>query len=222
MQGEEQFVEAVKAGDFDRVKALADEHPGLLGLKYQGWMAGALLALYYNEPHIAAWLAERGGLLDVFVAAAVNSLERLRRLLDDDPQLAQAVAPDGFQPLGLAAFFGAPAAAALLVERGAPVDAPSRNAMRVTPLHSAAAGGHVAICRLLLEHGADANARQADEFTPLHAAAQNGSLELIELLLAHGANLQARTAAGLTPLALAQAAGHAPAVELLRGRGAAG
>jgi len=58
------------------------------------------------------------------------------------------------------------------------VNSPSRNAQRVMPLHSAAAGRHLTIMQALLAHGADPNARQADDFTPLHAAAQNGQIEM--------------------------------------------
>ena len=67
------------------------------------------------------------------------------------------------------------------------MSAVARNPIRVQPLHSAAAGGHTAVARLLLEHGADPNARQEGGFVPLHAAAQAGNDELYELLVASGA-----------------------------------
>src|SRR5215218_10755903 len=79
--------------------------------------------------------------LDVFEAAAVGRTDRLRELLDEDPGLANAWAEDGFQPLGLASFFGHLEAARLLVERGAEANSASRNDFNVMPLHSAAATG---------------------------------------------------------------------------------
>jgi ankyrin repeat protein len=101
--------------------------------------------------------------LDVFEAAAVGRTERLRELLDEDPSLANAWAEDGFQPLGLASFFGHVDAVRLLLERGADVNSPSRNEMKVMPLHSAAAtqhpGARYELAKLLLEHGADPNTR---------------------------------------------------------------
>lgn len=220
MESEQQMVEAVKAGDLARVKELVTNHPQLLSLKVQGWMAAALLALYYNEPEIARWLVSQGAPLDVFAAAATGSLPRLRDLLEEQPDLIRAYAPDGFQPLGLAAFFGAQEAAEYLLKKGAPVNSPSDNSMKVMPLHSAAATRQLEICRLLIEHGADVNAVQADDFTPLHAAAQNGHIELIELLLAHGAQPNVRTSDGRTPLSIAEASGQAPAAEFLRTHGA--
>jgi ankyrin repeat protein len=118
-------------------------------------------------------------------------VERLRELLDEDPSLANALADDGFQPLGLASFFGHADSARLLVELGAEVNSASRNAMKVMPLHSAAAAQdpvvRYEIAKLLLEAGADPNARQQDEYTPLMAADQHGDERLRELLVEHGA-----------------------------------
>ena len=129
--------------------------------------------------------------LDVFEAAAVGKTERLRELLDQDPSLANAWADDGFQPLGLASFFGHLKAARLLVERGAEPNSASRNDMKVMPLHSAAAtsdpDARYELAKLLLEHGADPNALQQDEFTPLMAADQHGDARLRDLLVEHGA-----------------------------------
>ena len=129
--------------------------------------------------------------LDVFEAAAVGRTDRLRELLDADPGLANAWAQDGFQPLGLASFFGQVEAARLLVDRGADVNSASRNDFKVAPLHSAVAekdaDARFVLATILLEHGADPNARQQDDFTPLMAADQQGDARLRELLVEHGA-----------------------------------
>jgi len=130
--------------------------------------------------------------LDVFEAAAVGRADRIRELLDQDPALANAWAEDGFQPLGLASFFGHVKAARLLVERGSDVNSASRNDMKVMPLHSAAATGdpdsRYELAKVLLEAGADPNARQQDAFTPLMEADQLWDERLRELLVEHGAS----------------------------------
>lgn len=153
-------------------------------------MSDVLQAIYRGDREEADRLAA-GKELDVFEASALGRTERVRDLLDADPALANAWADDGFQPLGLASFFGQADAARLLVERGADVNSASRNTMKVMPLHSAAAaqdpGVRYEIARLLLEAGADPNARQQDEYTPLMAADQHGDDRLRELLVAHGA-----------------------------------
>jgi len=152
-----------------------------------------ILALVYRGDRDAALALAAGRTLDLFEAAALGDAERVRAILDADATAARTRAPDGFSALGLAAFFGQAACARLLIDAGAPVDEPAANAMRVTPLHSAAAAGHVEIARWLLERGASVDARQQGGYTALHAAAQNGDLPLVELLLAHGADRALRS-----------------------------
>jgi uncharacterized protein len=153
-------------------------------------MSDVLQAIYRGDRDEAERLAAVRE-LDVFEASGLGHTDRVGELLDADPSLANAWADDGFQPLGLASFFGHAGTARLLVERGAEVNSASRNAMKVMPLHSAAAAQdpdvRYEISQLLLEAGADPNARQQDEYTPLMAADQHGDERLRELLVAHGA-----------------------------------
>ncbi len=154
-------------------------------------MSELLQAIYRGDQARAHELLAAGSELDVFEAAAAGQTARLRELLDEDQALANAWAEDGFQPLGLASFFGQVEAARFLVERGAEVNSASRNDMKVMPLHSAAATGdpeaRYEIAKLLLEAGAEPNARQQGDFTPLLAADQNGDERLARLLEQHGA-----------------------------------
>jgi ankyrin repeat protein len=145
-----------------------------------------LQAIYQGDQARAEELLAGDPALDVFEAAAVGRTGRVRELLDQDPSLANAWAEDGFQPLGLASFFGHVEAARLLVERRAEVNSASRNEMKVMPLHSAAAAAdpeaRYELAKLLVEAGADPNARQQDDFTPLIAAEQSGDERLARLL----------------------------------------
>jgi ankyrin repeat protein len=168
-----------------------------------------LEALYRGDGDRVAELLAAGRELDVFEAAAVGRTERLRKLLDDDPDLAAAWAADGFTPLHLAAFFRHPDAARLLVERGAPIDAVARNEeIAVTPLQSAVTAGEEKTAALLLERGADPNFRHGGGFTPLQTAAHHGSERLVGLLLSHGGDRTLTDDAGRTPAAYARDAGH--------------
>jgi uncharacterized protein len=154
-------------------------------------MSELLQAVYRGDRKKVEELLAADPELDVFEAAAVGETDRLRELLDDDPSRANAWAEDGFQPLGLASFFGHVGATRLLLERGAEVNSASRNDFKVMPLHSAAATSdseaRYELARLLLDRGADPNARQQDEFTPLMSADQQGDERLRELLVRHGA-----------------------------------
>lgn len=57
-----------------------------------------------------------------------------------------------------------------------------------TPLHGAAQLGHLAVCRCLLEAGADPNVRNFLDETALHKASAGGYTEIITLLLESGAD----------------------------------
>ena len=155
-------------------------------------MSDLLQAVYRGDQAAVDELLAEEPELDVFEASALGRIDRLRELLDADPSLANAWADDGFQPLGLASFFGHVEAVRLLVERGAEVNSASRNDFKVMPLHSAVAEKdpetRYEIATLLLEHGADPNARQQDDFTPLMAADQHEDERLRALLVEHGAN----------------------------------
>jgi ankyrin repeat protein len=155
--------------------------------------------------------------LDVFDAAALDRSDRLAELLDANPALANARSPDGFTPLGYAAFFGGPAAARLLLERGADPNAHSANPLAVAPLHSAVAAKNKDMVALLLARGADANARQQEGYTPLMGAAGEGDEVSVLLLLAHGADPRLVSESGKTAADIAAEKGYSKIEQKLRG-----
>ena len=220
MEIKSKFLEAVQNGDIEMVTQYLEQHPELINTRADNGRSAVLLAAYYAHPAIAALLANQRSDLDIFEACAAGDLERVKVLIEDHPELVDAVALDGFQPLGLACFFGHYEIARLLVEAGAEINSASKNPQKVTPLHSAAASRSLEIARLLLEHGADPNARQNDDFTALHEAAHNGQIELVEILLAHGADVNANQKPGITALSFAQQAGHQDVAEFLLQHGA--
>jgi ankyrin repeat protein len=165
-------------------------------------------ALYEGDREDAERLLAERSSIDVFEAAAFGRVDRLRDLLDGDPDLANTFSPDGFTALHFSAFFSHPEAAALLIARGADVRARARNPMGVEPLHSAAAADQTRIAEMLLYAGADPDAVQEGGFVALHAAAQNGNEELAGLLLDAGADMSLTTQDGRTAAEIAREAGH--------------
>jgi ankyrin repeat protein len=155
-----------------------------------------LAALYRGDREEAERLAA-GRELDVFEAAALGRTVRLRELLDEEPERANAFGDDGFHPLGLACFFGHADAARLLLARGADVNALSRNEhIQTAAIHAAAASGEggtdestrYELVELALDHGADPNLPQGGGFRAIDAARQNGDERVEQLLLARGAS----------------------------------
>ena len=216
----QEFLNAVKGGEFARVKELLTMDPDLAHATDAAGVSVVLMAAYKRNTRIASYLLAYRDDLSIWEAAAVGHRERLAILLDEDGSLLNRPAQDGYIPLGLACFFGHPDCVALLLERGADVNAVSRNAMRLRPLHSAVTHDDlekaVQIVAQLLRAGADVNAVQERGYTPLHRAADRGSRELVGLLLRAGADLQLRSESGRTAADLAAAKAHQDVVELLR------
>jgi RNA polymerase sigma factor (sigma-70 family) len=107
-------------------------------------------------------LVARGAYVDVWMAALKGDLDRVRRLIDEDPSLLNqnSETKTGYGGNG-------------------------------TPLANAASGGHMDVVKFLLDRGADPNVPQehaAPHGAPLYKAVINGDYEMAKLLLEHGAH----------------------------------
>ncbi|MEO8256454.1 MAG: ankyrin repeat domain-containing protein [Acidobacteriota bacterium] len=210
---------AIKAGEFERVKALVTADPTLVNQRSGTGASAILTAVYHQQKEIANLLVARGTTLTLFEACAAGEFDRVERLLEPGAAV-NAYSDDGWTPLHLAAFFGHPKVAELLLAHGAEVTAPSRNATANTPLHAALAANQTLVAGLLIGAGADLNAADAAGSRPLHLAAANNSLDVMKTLIAQGADISVSNRDGLTPLALAQSRHHKEAVALLQRHGA--
>jgi ankyrin repeat protein len=144
-------------------------------------------------------------------------------------------------PIIEAAKRGNEAMVQLLLSHGAAINSQDRN--RNTALSMAADLSYLAVCRTLIDHGADVNlnepivlaARKGNEGivqlllshgadvkipgykgqTPLFQAVENGSIPVCQTLVTHGADVNAKDADGLTPLHVAVEHDHPLAAEFL-------
>jgi len=117
-------------------------------------------------------------------------------------------------PLHFAAEWDHPLLVALLLERGASVDAKTDRG--ATPLLYAMCAG-TQVAKALLERGADANSTSGSGLTPLLAATDCENLPLVELLLTSGSDSNAKWTkeGGKTALHMAAAAGNVALAEVL-------
>jgi ankyrin repeat protein len=208
--------EAIEAGDDARVDALLEVDPALASSPDASGVSALMRALYRFDKPLIETVKRRVDGLDIFEAAAFGEVDRLTELLSDEPSLVTSYSGDGFTALHFAAFFGRYEAAALLIERGAEVDAFGRGWMTGTAMHSAVSRLQSDVVRILLEAGANPNVRQSAGWTPLHAAAMNGDVTSVELLLASGADPNATNDEGRSVIDLATENGDEATVDLIR------
>jgi ankyrin repeat protein len=214
------FIDAIKAGEFDRVKTMVSADPELINARGRTGDSAILTAVYHRQKEIVNLLVSRGADLTIFEGCAAGEYDRVDRLLDDAPGAINTFSRDGWTPLHLAAFFGHTKLAELLLSRGADVRARSKNSNGNTPLHAALAGNHSFVAGLLLGAGADVNAVDAAGWQPLHIAASNNNLDAMRTLIAQGADVAAANGDGKTALSLVQEKNQREAAALLRRHGA--
>jgi ankyrin repeat protein len=150
---------------------------------------------------VLAHLRAHGAYVDICTAASIGDVDRVRELLDTEPDLANRASEYVSYYIGSG-----------------------------TPLKNAAARGHIAVVKLLLERGADPNLPEegiAPQGHALHSAVVNGHIEIVKLLLSHGAypNVEIESSADTLSAALSSCgystSHHPELVELLCSHGAA-
>eukprot|EP01059_Diplonema_ambulator_P008878 TRINITY_DN18653_c0_g1_i1.p1 TRINITY_DN18653_c0_g1~~TRINITY_DN18653_c0_g1_i1.p1 ORF type:complete len:522 (+),score=125.67 TRINITY_DN18653_c0_g1_i1:49-1614(+) len=95
----------------------------------------------------------------------------------------------------------------------------SKNRMGWTPLHVAAASGHLDMFNMLVSHGSNHLVSDTSGRTPLYVAAASGNVDVMKRACELGADPNAVNRYGVTPLYDAVAGGRLPVVEALLGLG---
>jgi len=226
--------ELLRAGDVEALRHLLVQDPAYAEARDSSGVSLLMQCLYHghrdlvelivskrtaSKKTVREKIAGENKALDIFEAAALGHLDRLKEIIRDDSvrdlSLINSHSRDGFTALHLACFFAQAEAARVLIESGAAVDAVAANPTRVMPLHSAASARNLEAARFLLEHGAPVNARQQAGWLPIHAAAQNGDRAMVELLLKHHADAKLTNDDGKTAAMVASEKGHEQIAALL-------
>src|SRR5919197_3979274 len=97
------FIDAIKAGEFERVKRMASDDPALIDARSRTGESAILTAVYHRQKEIVNLLVARGAPMDLFEASAAGEIERVERLLESGTAAVNAYSGDGWTPLPLAA-----------------------------------------------------------------------------------------------------------------------
>jgi ankyrin repeat protein len=111
---------------------------------------------------------------------------------------------------------GDKAAVEAFLEAGANIHETTNNMGGETPLLLAAKNGHIGVCKLLLNKGADVNFKGPAGMTALHAAVEAGEEEVVRYLLTvRGIRLGEKAKGGINSLHFAAKAGHLQIFDML-------
>ena len=197
----------VANGKLDELGAGLSGDPALAGSRHASGASLLAWAYYVGKPDAVPLIRPHLKALDPYDAIIVDDIAAVRQALAAGWD-GNALSPDGFTPLGLAAFFNRPAIFDLLLPLTRDVNQPAQNAQRVAALHAATATRSAAMVEKLLRAGANPDLAQAGGFTPLQAAAHAGDAAIAGLLILFGADPRLRNDKGEDAVSLARAAGH--------------
>jgi cytochrome c len=152
---------------------------------------------------------------DIHDAAMKGDVAAITAALDAGAGVDESGGPA--TPLYLAVRGGHYAAAKLLIERGADVNAVPTPLLGPA-LMPALAKRRIDLINLLLDGGANPNSQRGGE-AALHIAARSGCLDCVKALVEAGADVNAKTKDGKTPLHLAKRSGQREVADYLMSHG---
>ena len=215
--------DAVRKGRVEIVKILLDHGATVNTRANETGFTPLHLAAAAGDANVIRMLLAKSAdrtVRDVFGATPLEHAVHLNQTLSVEALLPPGAASQLADLLSEAVVKGNAGMVAVLLDRGADVNA--RNKSASTPLHDAALKDRAEVAKVLLQHGADVRARNGYGGSPLHDAALAGATDVAELLLANKAEIDASDDSGATPLYQAAAWGRLEAVKLLLQKGAAG
>ena len=195
---------------------LRAEETRLLAAKTKAWNDRFAAWRAANPPTIedVLWIVAKNGYTDL-VAKLINLSKFTRICQNLQPVMREVRNKRGETQLYYFCWKGMTASVMRMLEmRSIDVEA-KRGVNGWTCLHIAARNGHITICRLLVDKGAQVGAKSNYGMTPLHFAACRGQVEIVRLFCDRGADVEARNNDGWRPLHASAFWGHISVVKEL-------
>lgn len=185
----------------------SDDSGSEMSLPFEG---AAAVPLTLSAQALA--VQQGNGAHELLDAINKNALERVRKVLSNEPLLNANLAQQG-SPLRVAVELGKKEIVEFLLnQNGIDVNEPDDNGF--TPLHLAVDEGNADIVALFLKHSdTKVNALSVEGVTPLYLAMYRNHPKIAALLFDHGADLHQHDNHHVTPLHIACSNGNLVAVE---------
>lgn len=199
--------ELVASGDLEGLRTALAHEPGLARARHASGASLLAWAAYMGNVGAIAAIRALPVELDAYEAIMLGDADVLEAALASGWD-GNALSPDGFAPLALAAFFDNNAAFERLLPITDNVSRQAENPQKVAALHAATARRNAGMVEKLLRAGAEPDQPQSDGFTPLHVAAQHGDAAITALLVLFGADPRKANTKGMDAAAHAREGGH--------------
>src|SRR3989454_2065192 len=167
MGDEDDLLKAAQKNDLAKAQETPDRPPPLLRMKTPNGTL-VLTAPFYGAADVVKLLLARTpeDALNLYEAATIGNARRLKTILGQSRvRVNEANKEEGFDPLGLAAFFGHPEAVKVLLEYGADVNHKPPSRFANTAGDAALSGRHAGVGRIFLPAGADSHGRSDAKLT---------------------------------------------------------
>src|SRR5450631_4106426 len=119
MENSHRTFELLQAGNAEGLRQLLEQDPATSEARDAAGVSLLMQSLYRGRRDLAELIAAKKKALDIFEAASLGRLDRLKQCLRDDASAINSCSKDGFTALHFACFFGQPDPARLLIESGA-------------------------------------------------------------------------------------------------------
>nr|WP_315026186.1 ankyrin repeat domain-containing protein [uncultured Chryseobacterium sp.] len=149
----------------------------------------------------------------IFDIARSGSVDEVKELMKQNPEVINQVNENGFSPLILACYRGNVEVAKFLIDHVKDVNYKSKEG---TALAGLAVKYNRELAESLLKKNADPNIADTTGYTPLFWAVKFGNKELVELLLRYKADQSKKDSMGMTPFEYALQTNNKEIINLLK------
>ncbi len=201
MEIEQRLIQAVNAGDIQKINTILTQNPSLSSTITDKNVSLLVHAAYLKKNPVTEAISKFIPKPDFWESIVTGNIFFLKYHLIQDSKWIKSTSPDGYNPLTLACMFGHFDIVKKLVQSGCGINKNSKVSM--PPIHAAIVNQDVQILKYLIKKGGDVNVKDQNDYTALHLAIIYDNLKIVNILLKNNADLSIENKEGLNAVTLA-------------------